>query len=148
MCGSTGAGTAGAAAGFELAAALGYDGVEVMVGTDATSQDPDALQALTDHYGVPMEMEWAKDGETGQIFIVQARPETVHAQSKGVVLRRWDIKPTSAPLLEGLAIGGDVAFGHRREVVLGREPAIAGDFPRREGPPAPAGKLRESDQSA
>lgn len=42
------------AAGFELAAALGYDGVEVMVGTDATSQDPDALRALTDHYGVPI----------------------------------------------------------------------------------------------
>jgi len=42
------------AAAFELAAALGYDGVEVMVGTDATSQDPDALKALADHYGVPI----------------------------------------------------------------------------------------------
>ncbi len=42
------------AVAFELAATLGYDGVEVMVGTDATSQDPDALRALTDHYGVPI----------------------------------------------------------------------------------------------
>lgn len=42
------------AVAFELAASLGYDGVEVMVGTDATSQDPDALKALVDHYGVPI----------------------------------------------------------------------------------------------
>ncbi|MBI1350031.1 MAG: TIM barrel protein [Actinomycetales bacterium] len=42
------------AAAFELAGALGYDGVEVMVGTDATSQDPEALKALRDHYEVPI----------------------------------------------------------------------------------------------
>ena len=42
------------AAAFELASLLGYDGVEVMVGTDATSQDPDALKALRDHYEVPI----------------------------------------------------------------------------------------------
>ena len=42
------------AAAFELAASLGYDGVEVMVGTDATSQDPEALKALVDHYEVPV----------------------------------------------------------------------------------------------
>ncbi len=42
------------AAGFELAASLGYDGVEVMVGTDTTSQDPDALKALVDHYEMPI----------------------------------------------------------------------------------------------
>ncbi len=42
------------AAAFELAATVGFDGVEVMVGTDATSQDPDALKALMDHYEVPI----------------------------------------------------------------------------------------------
>ncbi len=42
------------ASAFELAAALGYDGVEVMVGTDTTSQDPDALKALVDHYEIPI----------------------------------------------------------------------------------------------
>lgn len=42
------------AVAFELAASLGYDGVEVMVGTDAVSQDADALLALRDHYGVPI----------------------------------------------------------------------------------------------
>lgn len=42
------------AAAFELAAKLGYDGVEVMVGTDSASQDSDALQALVDHYQVPV----------------------------------------------------------------------------------------------
>ena len=42
------------AAAFELAASLGYDGVEVMVGTDTTSQDPDTLKALMDHYETPI----------------------------------------------------------------------------------------------
>ncbi|HAN71075.1 MAG TPA: hypothetical protein DCQ36_05730 [Actinobacteria bacterium] len=42
------------AAAFEVASYLGYDGVEVMVGTDATSQDPEALKALSDHYQVPV----------------------------------------------------------------------------------------------
>src|SRR6201991_2007723 len=42
------------AAGFELAAALGYDGVEVMVWTDAVSQDAGALRGLAEHYGVPV----------------------------------------------------------------------------------------------
>lgn len=42
------------AAAFEIAAVLGYDGVEVMVGTDSMSQDSDALKALMDHYGVPV----------------------------------------------------------------------------------------------
>lgn len=41
-------------AAFEIAAALGYDGVEIMVGTDATSQDPSALLALSDHYRMPI----------------------------------------------------------------------------------------------
>ncbi len=42
------------AAAFEIASRLGYDGVEVMVGTDAISQDPDALRGLVDHYGLPV----------------------------------------------------------------------------------------------
>ncbi len=42
------------AAAFEMAATLGFDGVEVMVGTDTTSQDPEALLALRDHYGIPI----------------------------------------------------------------------------------------------
>lgn len=42
------------AAAFELATSLGYDGVEVMVGTDAVSQDAEALLALRDHYGIPI----------------------------------------------------------------------------------------------
>ena len=42
------------ASAFEVAGRLGYDGVEVMVGTDAISQDPDALAGLVDHYGVPI----------------------------------------------------------------------------------------------
>ena len=44
----------GTAAAFEIACRLGYDGIEVMVGTDSVSQDPKALSALVDHYQAPI----------------------------------------------------------------------------------------------
>ena len=50
--------------------------------------DEDILQAhwaciIEEHYGRPMDMEWAKDGETGELFVVQARPETVQSRREG-----------------------------------------------------------------
>ena len=50
-------------------------------------RDPDAGRWAVDieeHYGCPMDMEWAKDGETGEMFIVQARPETVQSRTRPV----------------------------------------------------------------
>ena len=43
--------------------------------------------AIEEHYGRPMDMEWAKDGETGEMFIVQARPETVQSRREPGVLQ-------------------------------------------------------------
>src|SRR3546814_8937759 len=45
--------------------------------------------AIEDHYQRPMDMEWAKDGETGELYIVQARPETVQAQSSATTFRHY-----------------------------------------------------------
>lgn len=42
-------------------------------------------QIIENHYGKPMDIEWAKDGQTDQLFIVQARPETVHAKLKRIL---------------------------------------------------------------
>lgn len=60
------------------------------------------------HYGCPMDMEWAKDGESGDLFIVQARPETVQSRRTGA-LRRYRIANKGKLLTKGLSIGDMVA---------------------------------------
>ena len=67
--------------------------------------------AIETHYERPMDIEWAKDGRTGDLFIVQARPETVQSQKKAGVLKTYRLKEKSERLLTGLAIGQAVAAG-------------------------------------
>jgi pyruvate, water dikinase len=57
------------------------------------------------HYGRPMDLEWAKDGVLGELFIVQARPETVHSQKLAAELKTYELKESGKRLLAGLAIG-------------------------------------------
>jgi len=70
---------------------------------------------IEDHYGKPMDMEWAKDGETGELFIVQARPETVHSQRAEGLLKTYRLEAsrdeTGEPLVSGTAIGDAIAAG-------------------------------------
>jgi pyruvate,water dikinase len=63
------------------------------------------------HYGCPMDMEWAKDGESGEIFIVQARPETVQSRRGAGALKSYRITAKGATLATGLAIGDAVVSG-------------------------------------
>jgi pyruvate, water dikinase len=63
------------------------------------------------HYGCPMDMEWAKDGESGELFVVQARPETVQSRRQAGVLKSYRIKSKGRRLLAGLSIGEAVATG-------------------------------------
>ena len=63
------------------------------------------------HYGKPMDMEWAKDGRTGELFILQARPETVQARRHGAELRTYTLKRKGRALLSGAAVGAAVATG-------------------------------------
>jgi len=67
--------------------------------------------AIETHYERPMDIEWAKDGRTGDLFIVQARPETVQSQKEAGVLKTYRLKQKSERLLTGLAIGQAVAAG-------------------------------------
>ncbi len=64
------------------------------------------------HYGQPMDMEWAKDGETGELYIVQARPETVQSRAVERTFRSYSIGKTGRKLLTGLSIGEAVVAGH------------------------------------
>jgi len=62
----------------------------------------------------PMDMEWAKDGESGEIFMVQARPETVQSQKKGNYLEIYHLLEESKVLLEGSAVGTKIGSGKVR----------------------------------
>jgi len=61
--------------------------------------------AIEQHYGCPMDMEWAKDGKTGEMFIVQARPETVQARREAGAMKSYHVAQHGRRLLSGLAIG-------------------------------------------
>ncbi|WP_192458613.1 phosphoenolpyruvate synthase [Musicola keenii] len=76
----------------------------------------DEIQALAHqalliekHYGRPMDIEWAKDGHTGKLYIVQARPETV--RSNGQVMERYQLQAKGKVLVEGRAIGHRIGAG-------------------------------------
>ena len=71
---------------------------------------------IEQHYGRPMDIEWGKDGTDGQIYILQARPETVKSQSKGQAELRYKLMGTGAVLAEGRAIGQKIGTGPVRLV--------------------------------
>ncbi len=64
----------------------------------------------------PMDMEWAKDGIDGQLYMVQARPETVASQKKGTVLEIYHLKERSAVLVQGRAVGTKIGAGKARVI--------------------------------
>lgn len=69
---------------------------------------------IEDHYKKPMDIEWAKDGVTGEIFIVQARPETVHSQKNPYYTTEYKLLQKGELLTEGEAIGTKLAVGIAR----------------------------------
>ncbi|MCZ8251785.1 MAG: phosphoenolpyruvate synthase [Hylemonella sp.] len=68
------------------------------------------------HYGRPMDIEWGKDGTDGQLYILQARPETVKSQAGATAEMRYKLKGQSAVLAEGRAIGQKIGTGPVRLV--------------------------------
>ena len=66
---------------------------------------------IEDHYGCPMDIEWAKDGQSGRLFIVQARPETVQSRRSTGEYRTYRIKSKGRKLATGLSIGEAVVTG-------------------------------------
>ena len=71
---------------------------------------------IEQHYGRPMDIEWGKDGTDGQLYILQARPETVKSQAKGQAELRYKLKGHGAVLAEGRAIGQKIGTGPVRIV--------------------------------
>jgi len=77
-----------------------------------------AKQALVieQHYGRPMDIEWAKDGNTGKIYIVQARPETVKSRGRATQIERFQLKAHGKVLAKGRAIGQKIGAGTARVI--------------------------------
>lgn len=79
--------------------------------------DDEALQlarwarVIEEHYGREMDIEWARDGETGDLYIVQARPETVASRRSSSSMRSYRLTGTAPVLAQGIAIGSAIASG-------------------------------------
>jgi phosphoenolpyruvate synthase len=68
-------------------------------------------RVIEDHYGCPMDMEWARDGEDGKLYIVQARPETVQSRAGAGAMKSYTLGHRGKLLATGLSVGGAVATG-------------------------------------
>ena len=75
---------------------------------------------IEDHYSklvkkwMPQDIEWAKDGKLNQLFITQARPETVHAPKEAKFYEEYELKVTKKPILTGIAIGNKIGQGRTK----------------------------------
>jgi pyruvate,water dikinase len=87
--------------------------------------------AIEAHYSrrygrpTPMDIEWAKDGQSGRLWVLQARPETVHSRQDAATLTTFTLEAEPAPLLQGIAVGAAIGQGPAR-IVRGIEdlPAV------------------------
>ncbi len=66
------------------------------------------------HFQLPMDIEWAKDGHTGELFIVQARPETVHARADRMAFKVYQLTEKGQVLASGSGLGNKITAGHAR----------------------------------
>ena len=66
---------------------------------------------IEEHYEKPMDIEWAKDGNTQDLYIVQARPETVQSQKKADTLKTFKLKEEGSKIISGISIGNAIASG-------------------------------------
>ncbi len=71
---------------------------------------------IEDHYGRPMDIEWGKDGEDGELYILQARPETVESRG-GQEVVRYELKQSGEVLVEGRSIGQRIGAGSARLIL-------------------------------
>jgi len=85
-----------------------------------TLNDEEVLQlakwcvAIEEHYGMPMDIEWASDGEDGLLYIVQARPETIHSARDPFHLKSFSLEQKGRALVKGSAVGSSIAAGRVR----------------------------------
>lgn len=84
--------------------------------TDEIEQLARQALIIEEHYGRPMDIEWAKDGKDGKLYILQARPETVKSRGNAQVLERYTLKSKGDILSEGRSIGQRIGQGRARVI--------------------------------
>ena len=77
----------------------------------------DWVLKIEDHYKFPQDIEWAKDGKSNKLFIVQSRPETVHSVKVKNVYKEYEVKTNKKPILTGIAIGDKIGKGKARVIL-------------------------------
>lgn len=94
------------------------DQLQYSITDDEAEQLAEWAVAIEKHYKKPMDMEWAKDGVSGQLFIVQARPETVRSQEDSAILEEYILqkKPTDV-LVAGISVGKRIGQGKARVIM-------------------------------
>lgn len=85
-----------------------------VLGDDELTQLARWALLIENHYNKPMDFEWAKDGETGELFIIQARPETVHSGKNPLQVKEFRLLERGTVLAKGEAIGSKIATGIAR----------------------------------
>lgn len=76
---------------------------------------------IEEHYKKPMDIEWAGDGKTGELYIVQARPETIHGQDSGAVLEKFHLSKRGTVLTEGIAVGAKIGAGNVNVIMSAKD---------------------------
>lgn len=69
---------------------------------------------IEEHYNCPQDLEWAKDGDSGDLFIVQSRPETIHGKGGIKFYEEYFLKTEEQPVLTGIAVGNKIGIGKVR----------------------------------
>ncbi|MGH8252139.1 MAG: phosphoenolpyruvate synthase [Steroidobacteraceae bacterium] len=96
------------------------DRARFCIGDDDVQELARQALVIEAHYGSPMDIEWGKDGETGEIYVLQARPETVQSRA-GRSIQRYTLKQRSRTLAQGRAIGQRIGAGTARIVGNARQ---------------------------
>ncbi|MDD4990397.1 MAG: phosphoenolpyruvate synthase [Candidatus Pacebacteria bacterium] len=71
---------------------------------------------IEEHYGEPQDIEWAKDGATDELFIVQSRPETVQSIRNRLIYEEYQLNTNKKPIIEGIAVGEKIGVGKVRVI--------------------------------
>ncbi len=115
----------GAGNGLREVPVLKKEQLEYSVSEDEVLQLAKWAVQIEEHYGAPQDIEWAKDGKTGKLFIVQARPETIHSMDTGQFYEEYDVKTVEDPVVTGIAVGNKIGQG-KVKIIL--DVSRIGDF--------------------
>jgi pyruvate,water dikinase len=107
----------GAGNGLKEVPVASKDQLEYSITDDEVLQLANWAVQIEEHYGAPQDIEWAKDGETGELFIVQARPETIYSTNVGQVYEEYNIKSVEDPIINGISVGNKIGQGKARVIL-------------------------------